>query len=173
MLTLSWWASMGALKFPVGFLLPSSLIWEQGFVNVETVGVETSDTGLCAQKHPPISGSLMLCSCHLGILNNSAFGLHFVGEVCFLQQENGTMGEWPRLLCGSVLGAPPLLSARSLSHTLCSLLTGFFSASLSWGLPAYSSHLLLRTVKKLPWWWGWGKTRVPPSPGCRHGESQS
>lgn len=60
-------------------------------------------------------------------------------------------------LCGPVLGAPPLLSARSLSHTLCSVLTGLCSASLSWYLPAYSSHLLPRTVKKLPWWWGGGR----------------
>ena len=108
---------MGALKFPAGFLLPSSLVWEQGFVNVETVGVETNDTGRCAQKHPPISGSLMLCSCHLGILNNSTFDLRFLGEVCFLRQENGAMGEWPRLYV--VLSWELLLSSRQgLYHIL-------------------------------------------------------
>lgn len=32
-------------------------------------------------------------------------------------------GTEPWLLCGPVLAAPPLLLARSLSHTLCSLLT--------------------------------------------------
>lgn len=90
-------------------------------MNVETVGVETSDTGLCAQKHPPISGSLMLCSCHLEILNNSNFYVYFVGEVCFLQQENGAIAEWhgASALVWSCLGSSSSpLSKVSITYSL-------------------------------------------------------
>ena len=89
-------------------------------MNVETVGVETSDTGLCAQTHPPISGSLMLCSCHLEILNNSNFYVYFVGEVCFLQQENGAIAEWHGASGSCVVLSRQLLlsSQQGLYHIL-------------------------------------------------------
>lgn len=68
-----------------------------------------------------ISGSLMLCSCHLEILNNSTFYVCFVGEVCFLQQENGAMAEWhgASALVWSCLGSSSSpLSKVSITYSL-------------------------------------------------------
>lgn len=43
----------GGFEASTGFLAPSSLTQEQGcFMDVETVGLEASDTGPCAQKPP-------------------------------------------------------------------------------------------------------------------------
>ena len=74
----------------------------------------------------------------------------------------------PQLLHGPVLVAPSLPWARSPSCTLCSLVTGL-------ALPPSPGRLQLppsaQGSERITVVVG-GKTQVPSSPGCRHGESQ-
>lgn len=122
---------------------------------------------------PAHSWSLMLCGCRLETLNNSTFDYVLQG-VCFLQQENGALGEARSLGSCVVLSWPLRLSSwQGLCHIL-SVPYKHGSASLSWYLPAYSSHLLPRAVKKLPrglgvgedssctisWMQAWGKSEL-------------